>query len=89
MIIGPLYRTIGGMKTVMVAKSKFKPKVFEYLRKVESGAEEVCITDHGEPKAKLIAITAAQDEELAALRGLVLKYDRPTDPVEVGWEVQP
>ena len=76
------------MKTVMVPKSKFKPKLFEYLRRVESGAQEICITDHGEPMVKVIAIKAEKDDELAALRGLVLTYDNPDQPVDAPWEAQ-
>jgi prevent-host-death family protein len=72
----------------MVSKSQFKPKVFEYLRRVESGAQEICITDHGEPMVKVIAMRAGEDDELAAMRGLVLAYDRPDQPLDVEWEAR-
>ena len=76
------------MKTVMVPKSKFKPKVFEYLRRVESGTQEICITDHGEPMVKVVAMRAEKDDELAAMQGLVLAYESPELPVDVPWESQ-
>lgn len=75
------------MQTVLVAKAKLKPKVFEYLRSVESGTTEVCITDHGEPVAKIVSMRADEDRELALLRGLVLHYADPCEPVEAAWEV--
>ncbi len=81
-------RRNSSMKTMMVSKSKFKPKVFEYLRQVESGTREICITDHGEPMVKVIAMRTEQDDELAAMRGLVLAYENPEQPVDVAWEAQ-
>ncbi len=73
------------MSVVLVPKSVFKPRVFEYLRRVEKGAQ-VCITDHGRPVVDLLPHRAEDDRELAELRGLVLKYERPTDPVDADWE---
>ncbi len=75
------------MQTVLVSKSKLKPKVFEYLRSVESGHTEVCITDHGEPVAKIVSMRADEDRDLALLRGLVLDYVDPCEPIDSEWEV--
>lgn len=74
------------MSVIIVPKSAFKPKVFEYLRRVESG-DQVCITDHGRPVVDLLPHRVEDDKELEELRGLVLKYDQPTDPLDVNWEV--
>jgi prevent-host-death family protein len=73
------------MTVLTVPKSKFKPKAFAYLRRVEAG-DHVCITDHGCPVADIVPHRSKDDRELSELRGLVLKYDRPTDPVDVEWE---
>ena len=73
------------MSVLMVPKSKFKPKAFAYLRRVEHG-DQVCITDHGRPVADILPHRSEDDRELAELRGLVLKYDHPADPVAVEWE---
>jgi prevent-host-death family protein len=73
------------MSVVTVTKSAFKPRAFAYLRRVEQG-DRICITDHGRPVAEIVPHCAADDEELAELRGLVLKYDSPTQPVDVNWE---
>jgi len=73
------------MATLMVPKSKFKPKAFAYLRRVESG-DHVCITDHGRPEVDIVPQRAEDDREQEELRGLVKKYERPMDPVEVEWE---
>jgi prevent-host-death family protein len=73
------------MSVLLVPKSAFKPKAFAYLRRVEHG-DHVCITDHGRPVADILPHRAEDDKELAGLRGLVLKYDRPMDAVDVTWE---
>lgn len=74
------------MSVLLVPKSEFKPKAFAYLRRVERG-DKVCITDHGRLVADIVPHSTADDQELDELRGLVLKYDRPFDPVDVEWEV--
>ncbi|MBN1673152.1 MAG: type II toxin-antitoxin system prevent-host-death family antitoxin [Kiritimatiellae bacterium] len=73
------------MSMLTVSKSVFKTKAFAYLRRVENG-DRVCITDHGRPVVDLVPHREAQDRELKELRGLVLKYDRPMDPVDEKWE---
>ena len=73
------------MPLTRVPKSKFKPKAFEYLRRAEAG-ERLCITDHGRPVADIVPHGSDDDEALNALRGLVLRYEVPTEPVEVEWE---
>ena len=74
------------MKNIQVPKSKFKPKVFEFLRDVESGETEICITDHGQPVAKVISIHEDEEAELKSMQGLVTKYVDPCEPVDVQWE---
>ena len=73
------------MSVLLVPKSAFKPKAFAYLRRVERG-DHVCITDHGRPVADILPHRAEDDKELAQMRGLVLKYERPLDAVDVAWE---
>ena len=73
------------MAILMVPKSKFKPKAFAYLRRVENG-DQVCITDHGHPVVDIVPHRIDDDRELEELRGLVRKYERPMDSVEVAWE---
>jgi len=73
------------MSVLTVSKSKFKPKAFAYLRRVENG-DQICITDHGRPVVDIVPHRVKDDRELAELRGLVRKYERPMDPVAVSWE---
>lgn len=73
---------------ITVSKSKLKPKLLEYLRRVETTGEELVVTDRGKPVARIVPYREeAKEDVLASLRGTVVRYDRPTDPVgEDDWE---
>ncbi|MCX7030373.1 MAG: type II toxin-antitoxin system prevent-host-death family antitoxin [Spirochaetes bacterium] len=78
---------MGSMNVVRVPKSRFKPKAFEYFRMVETQRKEILVTDHGRPVVRISAIHDADEPELDALRGLVVKYIEPFEPVGAGdWE---
>ena len=67
----------------IVSKSSFQAKVLEYLQAVESSGRELVITDHGKPVLKIVPYDRDPLEALKALRGSVLRYDDPLEPVEV------
>ena len=70
----------------VVSKSKFKPKTLEYLRKVQETGEPLIITDRGKPVVRIEPYTAG-DETLRLLRGCVVRFDGPTEPVALeDWE---
>jgi antitoxin (DNA-binding transcriptional repressor) of toxin-antitoxin stability system len=54
---------------------------------VESTGEALIITDKGEPVLKIIPYTRDPTEALRALRGSVIRYTDPLEPVGLeGWE---
>ncbi|HLX09501.1 MAG TPA: type II toxin-antitoxin system prevent-host-death family antitoxin [Thermoanaerobaculia bacterium] len=70
-----------------ISKSRFKARALEYFRQVEHTGNELVITDHGRPVLKVIPYAADPAKALATLRGSVLRYDSPTEPVGVeDWE---
>jgi prevent-host-death family protein len=70
-----------------VSKSTFKAKALELCRQVESTGKELVITDHGKPVLKVIPYRHDPAEALKALRGSVLRYEDPLEPVGVeDWE---
>ncbi len=72
---------------MMVPKSQFMPKAFEHLRLVQEQQEEIIITDHGTPVARVIPIARDEDPAVMELRGMVVKYETPLAPVAEGdWE---
>ena len=62
-------------------KSKIKARALEYFRQVEKTGREVVITDRGKPGLKIVPYRDPAGEAKRALRGSVLKYDDPTEPV--------
>lgn len=73
----------------VVSKAQFKAQALEYLRAVESKKQSLIITHAGKPVVKVIPYKAqSQEEILKSLRGTVLKYEDPTEPVGLeDWEV--
>ena len=72
---------------VRVPKSRFKPRAFEYFRLVEQKRQEILITDHGRPVVRIAPVEEADESEMDALHGLVVKYVDPLEPVAAGdWE---
>jgi prevent-host-death family protein len=71
----------------LVSKSSFKAKTLEYFRQVENTGEELVITDNGKPILKIVPYTRDPEEALRALRGSVIRYTDPVEPVGLeDWE---
>ena len=71
-----------------ISKSKFKPRALEYFRELEKTGEELIITDRGKPVLKIIPYAVNPEESLKSLRGTVIKYKDPTEPVGLeDWEL--
>lgn len=70
-----------------VSKSQFKAKALEIFRRVEATGEPVLITDHGKPTIEVRRYRARARSPLDLLRGSVVDYLDPTEPVgERDWE---
>ena len=70
-----------------VAKSEMEAHWLEYFREVERTGTELVITDRGKPILKLVPYAQNPTELLESLRGTVVRYDDPTEPVAVeDWE---
>jgi len=75
------------MPNQRVSKSEFRAKAFELLRRVESSGESLILTDRGRPTLELRPYRADARDPLDILRGTLLRYDNPMDPVaEHDWE---
>jgi predicted nicotinamide N-methyase len=66
-----------------VSKSQFKAKALEFFRRIETSGEAVVITDHGQPTLEVRRYQPPTRNPLDVLRGSVLRYDAPTEPVGV------
>ena len=64
-----------------LSKSKFKEKALEVMRTVESTGEPVLITDRGNVTLELKPYTPSDVSPLDKLKGSVVEYIDPLDPV--------
>ena len=70
-----------------VTKSQFKAKALEYFRKIETSGGSLVITDRGQPTVEIRRYRNDQRSPLERLRGSVLEFRNPTEPVaEDDWE---
>lgn len=69
-----------------VSKTEFKAKALEFFRQVEASGESVIVTDHGKPALEVRRFRSIDRNPLDVLRGTVVRYDNPTEPVDVEWE---
>jgi antitoxin (DNA-binding transcriptional repressor) of toxin-antitoxin stability system len=71
-----------------VSKSVFKARALEFFREIESTGESLVLTDHGRPVLEVCPYKEDEVDPLATLRGSIVKYERPTDPVaDDEWEI--
>lgn len=71
----------------LMSKSEFKPKSLEYLRKVEKSKVPLILTHNGKPVVKITAYNESDQTILQELHGSVASYEKPTEPVDVDWQV--
>jgi antitoxin (DNA-binding transcriptional repressor) of toxin-antitoxin stability system len=71
------------MQNNHVSKSEFKAKALEYFRLVEASGESVVVTDHGKPALEVRPFRDTTQSPLDVLRGSVLRYADPLDPVDL------
>ncbi len=64
-----------------VSKSKLKAKALEYFREVERTGEKLVVTDRGRPVLEITPYHGDPDDAWRTLRGTVLEYEDPTEPV--------
>ena len=75
------------MSSLHVTKSEFKARALEYFRQVESSGEPLVVTDRGKPVVEVRRYRSDQRSPREKLRGSVVRYERPTEPVAEGdWE---
>ena len=67
-----------------VSKSEFKPHALKYFREVERNGKPLIITVQGKPVLKIILYSEEPSEILKMLRGSVIEYEDPTEPVGLG-----
>jgi prevent-host-death family protein len=71
-----------------VGAAEFKARCLELIDHVRESRIEYVVTRHGEPVAQLVPIDApAPASPLGVMRGTVLRYDGPFDPIPAVWSL--
>ena len=71
-----------------LAAADFKARCLELMDRVQETGAEYTITKHGKPVARLVPCQPIGKPALfGALKGTVLHYDRPFDPVDGEWDI--
>ena len=71
-----------------VPAAEFKATCLELMDRVKATGTEYVITKHGKPVAKLVAVEAPKKGGIwGSMKGSVLKYDRPFDPIDGEWDI--
>jgi prevent-host-death family protein len=71
-----------------VGSAEFKARCLELIDRVKEARAEFVVTRHGRPVARLVPVEPEQPiSPLGAMRGTVLAYDRPFDPVPGLWSM--
>jgi prevent-host-death family protein len=73
--------------TKTLSKAQLKPHLMEYLREVEELGMELVVTHRGRPAVRIVPYSTDHCHRVLDLRGSVLRYDSPLEPVGEGlWE---
>jgi len=78
------------MSSNQVSKSQLKANALEFFRHVEPSGQSVIVTDQGKPTLEVRPCRDATRSPHDMLRGSVVRYGRPTDPIGEGdWDAAP
>ena len=68
--------------------AEFKTRCLELMDRVRETGVEYVVTKHGRPVAKLVPYVAPRRRSIfGALKGTVLKYERPFDPIDGEYDI--
>ena len=71
-----------------IPAAEFKATCLKLMDRVRETRAEYVVTKHGEPVAKLVPVDAPERKSsFGFMKGTVLKYERPLDPLDEEWDV--
>ena len=78
----------GGGRHPQVSAAEFKATCLELMDRVRETGVEYVVTKHGKPVARLVPYTTAERAPIfGVMKGTVLGYDRPTDPIDGEYDI--
>ncbi len=81
-------RRPGAPDVTCVGAARFKATCLELLDRVRASGAALIMTKHGKPVAKVVSCTEAERPVtfIGSMKGTVLRYDRPLDPLDEVWD---
>lgn len=71
-----------------VSAAEFKATCLELMDRVRETGGEYVVTKHGKPVAKLVPYAAPERATFfASMKGTVLSYERPFDPIDGEYDI--
>jgi prevent-host-death family protein len=71
-----------------VRAAEFKTTCLELLDHVRETGAEYVVTKHGMPVARVVPYTSQQQTTFfGSMRGTVLRYERPFDPIDGEYDI--
>jgi prevent-host-death family protein len=71
-----------------IAAAEFKARCLDLMDRVRETGVEYVVTKHGRPVAKLVPYSDdAQTPFFGSMKGSVLRYDRPFDPIDGDYDI--
>ena len=77
-----------GKRSRRYAAAEFKAKCLELMDRVRETGVEYVVTKHGKPVAKLVPFNEnVRPPFFGSLKGSVLKYEQPFDPIDGTYDI--
>jgi prevent-host-death family protein len=76
-------------KADTIAAAEFKATCLQLMDRVRETRAEYVVTKHGRPVARLVPYDEPKSATrfIGSMKGTVLAYERPTDPLDDVWDV--
>ena len=86
--VKPISRSRGRRSGSRVPAAEFKAKCLELMDRVRETGGEYVVTKHGKPVAKLVPYAEpARRSFFGSMKGTVLTYERPFDPIDGEYDI--
>ena len=81
----------GTRRDASLGAAEFKARCLELMDRVREERVEYVVTKHGKPVAKLVPYDPPKrgTRLFGSMRGTVLRYDKPFDPIPGEWFADP
>ena len=84
----PVSRSRSTRRRGQLSAADFKATCLELMERVRETGGEYVVTKHGKPVAKLVPYAEpAQRSFFGSMKGTVLKYERPFEPIDGQYDI--